>query len=64
LNKYVYIESIYGNVINIAQNTRQAADELVVASRHQRSARRYMCCFLLIISVVASVLAVIIAIAK
>ncbi|KAI8878955.1 t-SNARE, partial [Backusella circina FSU 941] len=58
------IQSIYGNVLNIAQNTRQAADELVVASRHQRSARRYMCCFLLIISVVASVLAAIIAIAK
>ncbi|KAI8640573.1 t-SNARE [Parasitella parasitica] len=58
------IQSIYGNVLNIAQNTRQAADELVVANRHQKSARRNMCCFLLIITVVGCILALIIVIAK
>ncbi|SAM00725.1 hypothetical protein [Absidia glauca] len=58
------IQSIYGNVINIAQNTRQAADELTTANRHQKSARKNMCCFLLIIAVVASVLALIIVVAK
>ncbi|CAO3653386.1 unnamed protein product [Cunninghamella echinulata] len=58
------IQSIYGNVINIAQNTRQAADELTVANRHQKSARKNMCCFLLIISIVACALALIIVVAK
>jgi t-SNARE complex subunit (syntaxin) len=58
------LESIYGNVLNIAQNTRQAADELVIANRHQKSARRNMCCFLLIITVVGCILALIIVIAK
>ncbi|KAG1087322.1 hypothetical protein G6F42_020649 [Rhizopus arrhizus] len=58
------IQSIYGNVLNIAQNTRQAADELVIANRHQKSARRNMCCFLLIITIVGCVLALIIVIAK
>ncbi|CAO3650003.1 unnamed protein product [Cunninghamella blakesleeana] len=58
------IQSIYGNVINIAQNTRQAADELTTANRHQKSARKNMCCFLLIISIVACVLALIIVVAK
>ncbi|KAG2230626.1 hypothetical protein INT48_005894 [Thamnidium elegans] len=58
------IQSIYGNVLNIAQNTRHAADELVIANRHQRSARRNMCCFLLIITIVACFLALIIVIAK
>ncbi|KAG1456881.1 hypothetical protein G6F56_006734 [Rhizopus delemar] len=36
------IQSIYGNVLSIAQNTKQAADELVVANRHQRNARRML----------------------
>ncbi|KAI7894528.1 t-SNARE [Mucor mucedo] len=58
------IQSIYGNVLNIAQNTRQAADELVIANRHQKSARRNMCCFLLIITIVGCFLALIILIAK
>ncbi|KAI9361580.1 t-SNARE [Pilaira anomala] len=58
------IQSIYGNILNIAQNTRQAADELVIANHHQRSARRNMCCFLLIISIVGCFLALIIVIAK
>ncbi|KAI8344456.1 t-SNARE [Chlamydoabsidia padenii] len=58
------IQSIYGNVINVAQNTRQAADELTIANRHQKNARKNMCCFLMIISVVASVLALIIVVAK
>ncbi|KAI9321798.1 t-SNARE [Dichotomocladium elegans] len=58
------IQSIYGNVLNIAQNTRQAADELVVANRHQKKARKNMCCLLLIITVVACVLALIIVVAK
>ncbi|KAI9258370.1 t-SNARE [Helicostylum pulchrum] len=58
------IQSIYGNVLNITQNTRYAADELVIANRHQRSARRNMCCFLLIITIVACFLALIIVIAK
>lgn len=58
------IQSIYGNVLNIAQNTRQAADELVIANRHQKSARRNMCCFLLIITIVGCILALIIVIAK
>ncbi|KAI9030666.1 t-SNARE [Phycomyces nitens] len=58
------IQSIYGNVLNIAQNTRQAADELTVANRHQKSARKNMCCLLLIITVVACVLALIVVVAK
>ncbi|ORZ21339.1 t-SNARE [Absidia repens] len=58
------IQSIYGNVINIAQNTRLAADELTTANRHQKNARKNICCFLLIISVVASVLALIIVVAR
>ncbi|KAI9277213.1 t-SNARE [Phascolomyces articulosus] len=58
------IQSIYGNVLNIAQNTRQAADELTTANRHQKSARKNMCCLLLIITVVACVLALIIVVAK
>ncbi|KAI8362637.1 t-SNARE [Blakeslea trispora] len=58
------IQSIYGNVLSIAQNTRQAADELVTASHYQRNARRNMCCFFLIISIVGSILALIIVIAK
>ncbi|KAG2194567.1 hypothetical protein INT47_006526 [Mucor saturninus] len=61
---YKYYKSIYGNVINIAQNTRQAADELVIANRHQKSARRNMCCILLIITIVGCFLALIILIAK
>ncbi|KAI8394223.1 t-SNARE [Radiomyces spectabilis] len=58
------IQSIYGNVLNIAQNTRQAADELTVANRHQKNARKNMCCLLLIVAVVACVLALIIVVAK
>ncbi|KAI7901827.1 t-SNARE [Cokeromyces recurvatus] len=58
------IQSIYGNVLNIAQNTRQAADELVVANRYQKKSRRTMCCFLLIITIVGCILSLIIVIAK
>ncbi|KAI9478840.1 MAG: t-SNARE, partial [Benjaminiella poitrasii] len=58
------IQSIYGNVLNIAQNTRQAADELVIANRHHKNTRRNMCCFLLIITIVGCILALIIVIAK
>lgn len=58
------IQSIYGNVLNIAQSTRSAADELVIASRHQKNARRTKCCFLLIITIVGCFLALIIVIAK
>ncbi|ORX61875.1 t-SNARE [Hesseltinella vesiculosa] len=58
------IQSIYSNVLNISQNTRQAAEELTVANRHQKNARKNMCCFLLIIAVVGSVLALIIVVAK
>ncbi|CDH50338.1 hypothetical protein RO3G_03490 [Lichtheimia corymbifera JMRC:FSU:9682] len=58
------IQSIYGNVLNISQNTRQAADELTVANRHQKNARKNMCCLLLIVTVVACVLALIIVVAK
>ncbi|SAM08186.1 hypothetical protein [Absidia glauca] len=58
------IQSIYGNVLNVSQNTRQAADELTTANRHQKNARKNMCCFFLIIAVVASVLALIIVVAK
>ncbi|ORY94758.1 t-SNARE [Syncephalastrum racemosum] len=58
------IQSIYGNVLNIAQNTRQAADELTTANRHQKSARKNMCCLLLIVTVVGCVLALIIVVAK
>jgi syntaxin 7 len=58
------IQSIYGNVLNISQNTKQAADELTVANRHQKRARKNMCCFMLIITIVACVLALIIVVAK
>ncbi|EIE78785.1 hypothetical protein RO3G_03490 [Rhizopus delemar RA 99-880] len=58
------IESIYGNVLNISHNTKQAADELTIANRHQKRARKNMCCFLLIITVVGCVLALIIVVAK
>ncbi|KAI8971616.1 t-SNARE, partial [Mycotypha africana] len=54
------IQSIYGNILNIAQNTRQAADELIIASRHQRNTFRNMCLFLIIITIVGSMLALII----
>ncbi|KAI8979654.1 t-SNARE [Mycotypha africana] len=58
------IQSIYGNVLNIAQNTKQASEELTVANRHQKKARKNMCCFMLIITIVACVLALIIVVAK
>ncbi|KAI7905450.1 t-SNARE [Cokeromyces recurvatus] len=58
------IQSIYGNVLNIAQNTKQATEELTVANRHQKKARKNMCCFMLIITIVACVLALIIVVAK
>ncbi|KAI8890376.1 t-SNARE [Backusella circina FSU 941] len=58
------LESIYGNVLNISQNTRQAADELTVANQHQKRARKNMCCLLLIITIVGCVLALIIVVAK
>jgi t-SNARE complex subunit (syntaxin) len=59
-----FAESIYGNVLNIAQSTRDAASELVIANRHQKSARKNMCCLLLIIVVVACVLTLILVVAK
>ncbi|KAJ2955161.1 hypothetical protein NQZ79_g8801 [Umbelopsis isabellina] len=58
------IQSIYGNVVNIAQSTRDAASELVIANRHQKNARKNMCCLLLIIVVVACVLTLILVVAK
>ncbi|GAN04444.1 t-SNARE [Mucor ambiguus] len=58
------IQSIYGNVLNISQNTKQAADELTTANRHQKRARKNMCCFMLIITIVGCVLALIIVVAK
>ncbi|CAO3684415.1 unnamed protein product [Umbelopsis vinacea] len=58
------IQSIYGNVLNIAQSTRDAASELVIANRHQKNARKNMCCLLLIIVVVACVLTLILVVAK
>ncbi|KAI9314298.1 hypothetical protein BX666DRAFT_2029824 [Dichotomocladium elegans] len=36
------IQSIYGNVLNIAQSTRQTADELIIANGHQKSVRKNM----------------------
>jgi syntaxin 7 len=59
-----FTESIYGNVLNIAQSTRDAASELVIANRHQKNARKNMCCLLLIIVVVACVLTLILVVAK
>ncbi|GAA5813349.1 hypothetical protein MFLAVUS_006827 [Mucor flavus] len=58
------IQSIYGNVLNISQNTKQAADELTTANRHQKKARKNMCCLLLIITIVGCGLALIIVVAK
>ncbi|KAH8549462.1 t-SNARE [Umbelopsis sp. PMI_123] len=58
------IQSIYGNVLNIAQSTRDAASELVTANRHQKNARKNMCCLLLIIVVVACILTLILVVAK
>ncbi|KAI8047738.1 t-SNARE [Gilbertella persicaria] len=58
------IQSIYGNVLNISQNTKQAAEELTTANRHQKRARKNMCCFMLIITIVGCVLALIIVVAK
>lgn len=64
-NIYIHVaESIYGNVLNIAQSTRDAASELVIANRHQKNARKNMCCLLLIIVVVACVLTLILVVAK
>ncbi|KAI9279758.1 t-SNARE [Sporodiniella umbellata] len=57
------IQSIYGNVLNIAQNTKQAADELMVANRYQKNARRSMCWFLVIVISVGSLLALILLLA-
>jgi syntaxin 7 len=50
--------------LNISQNTKQAADELTTANRHQKRARKNMCCFMLIITIVGCVLALIIVVAK
>ncbi|KAI8327900.1 t-SNARE [Choanephora cucurbitarum] len=58
------IQSIYGNVLNISQNTKQASEELTIANRHQKRARKNMCCFMLIITIVGCVLALIIVVAK
>ncbi|CAO3681238.1 unnamed protein product [Rhizopus stolonifer] len=58
------IESIYGNVLHISHNTKQASEELTIANRHQKKARKNMCCLLLIITVVGCVLALIIVVAK
>ncbi|CAO3684524.1 hypothetical protein CU097_011946 [Rhizopus azygosporus] len=58
------IESIYGNVLNISHNTKQASEELTIANRHQKKARKNMCCLLLIITIVGCVLALIIVVAK
>ncbi|KAI8987129.1 t-SNARE [Pilobolus umbonatus] len=58
------IQSIYGNVLNIAQNTGQAAEEVTTANRYQKKARKNMCCLLLIITIVGCVLALIIVVAK
>ncbi|KAG2213055.1 hypothetical protein INT47_011204 [Mucor saturninus] len=57
------IQSIYGNVLNISLNTKQAADELTTANRHQKKARKNMCCLLLIITIFGCVLALIIVVA-
>ncbi|CAI2182337.1 7668_t:CDS:2 [Funneliformis geosporum] len=49
------LDNIESNVTNIAVNVRSAADELTIASRHQRKARNRMCCLLLIFAVVGGV---------
>ncbi|KAI8641255.1 t-SNARE [Parasitella parasitica] len=58
------IQSIYGNVLNISQNTKQATEEITIANRHQKKARKNMCCLLLIITIVGCVLALIVVVAK
>ncbi|ORE21013.1 t-SNARE [Rhizopus microsporus] len=57
------IQSIYGNILSVAQNTKQAADELMVADRYYRNARRSMCWFMLIITIVGILIALILVIA-
>ncbi|CEG83669.1 hypothetical protein RMATCC62417_17551 [Rhizopus microsporus] len=57
------IQSIYGNILSVAQNTKQAADELMVADRYHRNARRSMCWFMLIITIVGILIALILVIA-
>ncbi|RCH86068.1 hypothetical protein CU097_002565 [Rhizopus azygosporus] len=57
------IQSIYGNILSVAQNTKQAADELIVADRYHRNARRSMCWFMLIITIVGILIALILVIA-
>lgn len=49
------LDNIESNVTNIAVNVRNAADELTVASRYQRKARKNMCCLLLIFTIVGLV---------
>ncbi|KAI8996896.1 t-SNARE [Pilobolus umbonatus] len=58
------IQSIYGNIVQIVNYTRQAGDELVVASNYQRRTRRSMCCFLLMITLICSIISFIIIVAK
>lgn len=49
------LDNIESNVTNITVNVRSAADELTIASRHQRKARNRMCCLMLIFAVVGGV---------
>ncbi|GBC07541.1 hypothetical protein RclHR1_07520005 [Rhizophagus clarus] len=49
------LDNIESNVTNIAVNVRNATDELTVASRYQKKARKNMCCLLLVFAIVGLV---------
>lgn len=46
------LETIEGNVVQTAEDTRGADTELRHASRHQKSSRNKACCLLLILAIV------------
>lgn len=52
------LETIHGNVINVASDTQQADIELRSASNYQRKARGKACCLLLVLAVVLTIIIV------
>ena len=49
------LDNIETNVSNITDNVRNAAEEVSIASRHQKGARNRMCFLLLIFAAVGGV---------
>ncbi|MCJ1471347.1 hypothetical protein MMC07_009995 [Pseudocyphellaria aurata] len=52
------LDTIHGNVVNVAGDTQQADIELRSASKYQKSARGKACCLLLVLAVVLTIIIV------